>query len=224
MHGPRCVADPLWLCYLTDLTFAQPGFFSCLLQVSMPAVSFLLASKGPFVSTISSLAGFPLGSQVISLPPPSCPLAMAHQVCANPVVAPRAHPCVCPVLVTLELSLSWQQRFRHVIALWQRLGAFALACRLCLDFVLALSRQHFRRWPVHWGADSTNNTAINGSKNRARPADVGVDADIGRDSTMGVDTGRDSGAGVDAGRDSGAGMDTGRATGQSNSANHIRCK
>src|SRR6266581_5511827 len=29
----------------------------------------------------------------------------------------------------LELSLSWQRCFRHVIALWQHLSAFALACR-----------------------------------------------------------------------------------------------
>ena len=29
MHGPRCVVDPSWWCYLTDLTFAWPGFSSC---------------------------------------------------------------------------------------------------------------------------------------------------------------------------------------------------
>jgi len=65
-------------------------------------------------------------------PPLSCLLAMAHQVCANPVAVPRT--LRSPLM--LELSLSWQWCFRHVIALWQRLSVFALACRQHLTATL----------------------------------------------------------------------------------------
>jgi len=61
-------------------------------------------------------------------PPLSCLLMTVCQVCANPVAAPRTHPCVALVLVMLELSLSWQQYFTPVITLWQHLSVFALTC------------------------------------------------------------------------------------------------
>src|SRR5712691_10398743 len=97
----------------------------------MPTALFSLASTGPFVSTISSPAGFPPGSQATSLP---FPVRSRRRVKFVPTLLQRLAPTAAfaLVLATLELSLSWQRCFGHVIALWQHLGAFALACRRSL--------------------------------------------------------------------------------------------